>query len=155
MNLCWEHDPNKRPKISQVVEWCNLTEVESLRAVYHLEIGKLSASCQCQVDHTHVHLLDVDTIDTSKVKFTITPRTEDDNDPPLSFPVSSSPNQHPLLPLTPFTKCKDEDEVNSDFMTEVSNQHSQIWVVQQIDEHASELQIFSYNSSQAGYSVSI
>ena len=151
MNLCWEHDPNKRPKMSQVVEWCNLPEIEVLRAVYHLENGKFSAICQCQIDHTHVHSLDADTLDTSKVKFTIASYTEDD--PLLSFPALALPNQHPFLPLTPFEKCKDEDE-NFNFRVETSNLHSQIWIIKLIDEHASELQIFSYNNSQAGYRVS-
>jgi len=58
MNLCWDHDPNKHPKMADVVVWCNVSVFEALRAVYHLEDGKLSAICQCQVDRTHVHSLD-------------------------------------------------------------------------------------------------
>ena len=152
MNLCWEHDPYKRPKISRVMKWCNLPEVRALRAVYHLENGKLTAVCQCQVGHNHVHSLDTDTVDVSKVKFTIVPYTEDN--PLLAFPEITSPNEHTILPLSPFEKCKNEDECNFNFKAETSNHCSQIWLIQQVDEDASELQIFSYNSSQVGYGVS-
>jgi len=149
MNLCWDHDPNKRPKISQVVEWCNLTVFKALRAVYHLEDGKLSAICQCQVDRTHVHSSDANTVDTSKVRFVIEPSGE--YDIPFSFPVLNSHSSFPLVSVTPFQSV----EANSiNFEVENSRQYSLIWIAQQIDRQKSILQIFSYKSSQAGCKVS-
>ena len=144
MNLCWDHDPKKRPKISQVVEWCNLTVFKALRAVYHLENGKLGAICQCQVDRTHVHASDASTVDTSKVKFIIEPSGEDDI--PFSFP---------LLPIIPFQSAGAEEENTFNFEVKNSRQYSQIWIAKRIDSRKSVLQIFSYKSSQAGCQVSL
>jgi len=138
MNLCWEHDPNKRPKMSQVVEWCNLTEFGSLRAVYHLKKGKMTALCQCLIDRNHVHSLDTDMIDVSRVQYTITPCTEDDA--LFSCPVLSPSNK------------KDNDQNKS----AVEERHYfQIWLAQKTDSDSNQLQIFSYNTSQVGYRVSI
>jgi len=149
MNLCWNHDPSKRPKISQILEWCNLTVFKALRAVYHLEDAKLRAICQCQVDRTHVHSSDANTVDASKVKFIIEPSGEYDK--PFSFPVLNSHSSFPLLSVTPFQSV----EANSiNFEIKNSRQYSLIWIAQQIDRQHCILQIFSYKSSQAGYKVS-
>ena len=153
MNICWEHNPSKRPKISQVVEWSNLPEFESLRAVYHLEEGKMTALCQCQVDCNHIHSLDVDIMDVSKVKFTITPYTEDD--PLLSFPVLSSSDVDQLLSITPYMGNSGQKESIFDFKMKKSRHYFQIWMVQKTNKGASQLQIFSYNDSRVGYSVSV
>ncbi|XP_065896958.1 leucine-rich repeat serine/threonine-protein kinase 1-like isoform X2 [Dysidea avara] len=150
MNICWEHNPSKRPKISQVVEWSNLPEFESLRAVYHLEEGKMTALCQCQVDCNHIHSLDVDIMDVSKVKFTITPYTEDD--PLLSFPVLSSSDVDQLLSITPYMGNSGQKESIFDFKMKKSRHYFQIWMVQKTNKGASQLQIFSYNDSRVGYS---
>ena len=150
MKLCWEHDPSKRPKISQVAEWCNIPEFESLRAVYHLEKGKMTALCQCQVDHNCAHSLAAYIIDASKVKLTITPYTEDD--PLLCFPVLSPPKKDHLIP---HKGDNDQKERILKFEMEKPMLYCQIWMVQKTDKGTSQLQIFSYNDSRIGYSVSV
>jgi len=151
MNLCWDHDPNKRPKMADVVEWCNGSVFKALRAVYHLEDGKLSAVCQCQVDRTHVHSLDAnDTINTTEIKFIITP--SDKIDDVFSFPVLTPRSSLTSLPATQLQSSEGDGKDSLNF--EVSRKYSQIWIAQRIDKNKSVLQIFSYTSSKAGCKVS-
>jgi len=153
MNLCWDHDPNKRPKMLEVVEWCNLSVFKALRAVYHLKNGKLSAVCQCQVDRTHVHSLDTnDTIATTEVKFIIKPSDEDDDI--FSFPVLTSQSSPKSLLDTPLQSAKHDGQDTLSFEVKKSRKYSQIWIAQQIDKNKSVLQMFSYSSSKAGCKVS-
>jgi len=153
MNLCWNHDPNKRPKMAEVVEWCNLSVFKALRAVYHLEAGKLSAVCQCQVDRTHVHSLHVnDIIATTEAKFIVKPSDKDDD--VFSFPVLTQQSSLNSLPATQCQNAKGDGKDTLNFEVNRSRKYSQIWIAQQIDENKSVLHIFSYKSSKAGCKVS-
>lgn len=50
MEMCWNKDPENRPRMSQVVEWIRAPEFERLRAEIALrEVKSISCACVCRV----------------------------------------------------------------------------------------------------------
>lgn len=50
MELCWDKDPETRPKMGQVVEWIHAPEFERLRAEIALrEVKSVSCACVCRI----------------------------------------------------------------------------------------------------------
>ena len=60
MRACWNHNPDDRPNMAQVLEWSQLPELQSLRTIHQLEHKKVLASCLCLVDQNHAHQLSTD-----------------------------------------------------------------------------------------------
>ena len=51
MQLCWEHEPNNRPNMSQVVQWAETIEFDSLRVDSNLvEVTAISTTCVGRID---------------------------------------------------------------------------------------------------------
>ena len=54
MELCWDKDPQKRPTMTQAVEWIRANEFERLRAELDLEgMISISSSCVCRILPEH------------------------------------------------------------------------------------------------------
>ena len=50
MQLCWDHDPDKRPKMSQIKDWVDSEEFERLRAEVALsDVHSISCACVCRI----------------------------------------------------------------------------------------------------------
>ena len=50
MRLCWDHDPDKRPRMSQIREWVAAEEFERLRAEVALsDVHSISCACVCRI----------------------------------------------------------------------------------------------------------
>ena len=50
MELCWEQEPENRPKMSQVSDWIRAPELERLRAEISLgEVKSISCACVCRI----------------------------------------------------------------------------------------------------------
>lgn len=50
MKLCWDQEPEHRPKMSLAVEWIQATEFERLRAEISLsEVKSISCACVCRI----------------------------------------------------------------------------------------------------------
>jgi serine/threonine protein kinase len=50
MRLCWEHDPDHRPRMSQIREWVAAEEFERLRADVALsDVHSISCACICRI----------------------------------------------------------------------------------------------------------
>lgn len=50
MNLCWDHDPENRPRTKQIVEWAEAPEFERLRAQISLSgVKSISCACVCRI----------------------------------------------------------------------------------------------------------
>ncbi len=50
MNLCWDHNPENRPKTKQIVEWAEAPEFERLRAQISLSgVKSISCACVCRI----------------------------------------------------------------------------------------------------------
>lgn len=50
MSICWEQDPDNRPRMEQVVEWIRAPEFERLRAEMLLkEVKSISCACVCRI----------------------------------------------------------------------------------------------------------
>jgi len=50
MRLCWDKEPELRPKMSQVVEWIRAPELERLRMEVALqEVKSISCACVCRI----------------------------------------------------------------------------------------------------------
>ena len=51
MQLCWEHEPNNRPNMSQVLQWAETIEFDSLRVDSNLvEVTAISTTCVGRID---------------------------------------------------------------------------------------------------------
>jgi len=51
MQLCWEHEPNNRPNMSQVLQWVETIEFDGLRAYSNLvEVTAISSTCVGRID---------------------------------------------------------------------------------------------------------
>ena len=50
MQLCWDHDPDRRPRMSQIREWVASEEFERLRADIALsDVHSISCACVCRI----------------------------------------------------------------------------------------------------------
>ena len=50
MTMCWDHEPDARPRMEQVKEWASLAEFERLRAQISLrDVNSISCACVCRV----------------------------------------------------------------------------------------------------------
>ena len=50
MRLCWDHDPDERPRMSQIKEWVSAEEFERLRAEVTLtDVHSISCACVCRI----------------------------------------------------------------------------------------------------------
>ena len=50
MGLCWDHDPDMRPRMSQIREWVDSDEFERLRAEVALsDVHSISCACVCRI----------------------------------------------------------------------------------------------------------
>ena len=129
MRACWNHNPEDRPNMGQVVEWSQLPELQSLRTIHQLEHKKLLAISQCSVDQSHEHQ---DVIDKPQNQQYIIP-SHDRFDP-----LFSSLNiQTPL----------GERQENT------TNNYIQIWIAQDNVEIATKLTIIISKSDRFGYHV--
>ena len=51
MQMCWEHEPNNRPSMSQVLQWVELIEFDSLRVDSNLSgVTAISTACVSRID---------------------------------------------------------------------------------------------------------
>ena len=51
MQKCWEHEPNNRPSMSQVLQWAESIEFESLRVDSNLaQVTAISTACVSRID---------------------------------------------------------------------------------------------------------
>lgn len=54
MELCWDKEPEKRPKMGKVVSWLQMQELEKLRTSVALaEIKSFSCACMCHIRPEH------------------------------------------------------------------------------------------------------
>ena len=51
MQMCWEHEPNNRPSMSQVLQWTESIEFDSLRVDSNLaQVTAISTACVSRID---------------------------------------------------------------------------------------------------------
>jgi len=51
MQLCWEHEPNDRPNMSQILQWAESIEFDSLRVSSNLvEVTAISTACVGRIE---------------------------------------------------------------------------------------------------------
>ena len=51
MEMCWDHEPNNRPSMSQVLQWAESIEFESLRIDSNLaQVTAISTACVTRID---------------------------------------------------------------------------------------------------------
>jgi len=51
MQLCWEHEPNDRPSMSQILQWAESIEFDSLRVDSNLvEVTAISTTCVGRIE---------------------------------------------------------------------------------------------------------
>lgn len=136
MTLCWDHDPSKRPTMAKIKEWTELPEFPSLRTVFRLPDGQLSAVCQCVVDRNHIHAID-----------------------------HELPNKFGLLSSTTILSNEQEDLFCSPITTSSTNiatlfqkkasKYRQVWITQESgSKDSSQLSVVLYKSGDLGYRVS-
>ena len=50
MTMCWDHEPEKRPKAKQISDWVEAQEFERLRAQISLKgVKSISCACVCRI----------------------------------------------------------------------------------------------------------
>ncbi len=55
MKICWDQEPENRPRMEQVVEWIKAPEFESLRAEITFEgVATITCACVCRILPEHV-----------------------------------------------------------------------------------------------------
>ena len=138
MSLCWEQEPTSRPQISQILNWCDLPEFQSLRTVSSMDKGSICAVCQCTVNRNHSHILASNP--PSGVKFTLEHCAKFDR--LFTKPEIASPK--PTSHVTAHTRHK----------LKKSKNHTQVWITQEANKNKTLLQILTYRSTQVGYRVS-
>ena len=66
MEMCWDHEPNNRPSMSQVLQWAESIEFESLRVDSNLaQVTGISTACVTRIDPELDSYLERDDSDSS------------------------------------------------------------------------------------------
>ena len=66
MEMCWDHEPNNRPSMSQVLQWSKSSEFESLRVDSNLaQVTAISTACVTRIDPEFDSNLEHDSNDSS------------------------------------------------------------------------------------------
>ena len=66
MQMCWEHEPNNRPSMSQVLQWVELIEFDSLRVDSNQSrVTNISTACVSRIDPTFDEYLKYNNDDSS------------------------------------------------------------------------------------------
>ena len=134
MIQCWDHEPQRRPTMERIIEWTELHEFPSLRTVYRLPSGQLSAVCHCIVDRNHIHLVDL------PVKPASPSSTAIFFDEPEDLFCSAITTGNTTTAILLHKK---------------TNRHSQVWITQESKlQNVSDLSIIMYRSGELGYRVS-
>ena len=126
MKACWNHNPDDRPNMAQIVEWSQLPELQCLRTIHHLEPRKLLGICQCQVVRDHMHQ-------------------------PKSQNLPQNPNCEDFKSLFSSLSLQTPQSRRRQI---ISNKHTQIWIAQDVtDEAVTKMTIVTFRSSNLGYYV--
>ena len=134
MTRCWDHEPHRRPTMAEIIEWTELPEFPSLRTVYRLNSGRLSAVCQCMVDRNHIHLANLATKPFSQ---SLTAILYDEQEDLFCSTITTSSTKTATL------------------LHKKANKYSQVWIAQESEsKDSSNLSIIMYKSGEVGYMVS-
>ena len=134
MIRCWDHEPHRRPTMSEIMEWTELPEFPSLRTVYRLNGGRLSAVCQGMVDYNHLHLAD---LPTKPFCQSLTAILYDEQEDLFCSTITTSSTKTATLLHTK------------------ANKYIQVWIAQESEpKDSSNLSIIMYKSGEVGYRVS-
>lgn len=134
MIRCWDHEPHRRPTMAKIIEWTELPEFPSLRTVYRLNSGRLSAVCQCMVDCNHIHLVELPTKSFSPSSTAI---LYDEQEDLFCSTIATSSTKTAML------------------LHKKTNKYSQVWIAQESEsKDSSNLSIIMYKSGEIGYRVS-
>lgn len=137
MSLCWEQEPTSRPQISQILNWCDLPELQSLKTISPMDKGSVCAVCQCTVNRNHSHILISNP--PNNVKFTLEHCAKFNH--LFTKPEIASPRLSSNLNAPTRNELKKKN-------------HTQVWITQEADKNKTLLQILTYRSTQVGYRVS-
>lgn len=130
MRACWNHNPDDRPNMAQVLKWGQLPELQSLRTIHQLEHKKLLSICLCSAAQNcaHQHAANI-----PENQQHIIPNC--DNFDPLFSSISI---QTPL----------------GDRQENTATSYMQMWIAQNNAESATKLTLVTSKSDRFGYQVS-
>ena len=161
MEMCWDHEPNNRPSMSQVLQWAESIEFESLRVDSNLaQVTAISTACVSRIDpefdSCHKYNTDVSDCDLMKSQ-TITQDSVNsykaDSDDTEVQPRSGRDRLR-----TVFRKVGSVSEIRLLAKDTVTDQVkpsacTQIWLCGR-DKRKGLVAIFTYEDDKPGYSVS-
>ena len=124
MRACWNHNPEDRPGMAQVVEWSQLPELQSLRTIHQLVHKKILAICQCSVAQSQ------HATNKPQKKQNIIPNCDH------FVPLFSSSE--------PLSREKQEN---------TTNDYIQMWIAQDNVENSTKLTIVTCKSDHFGFNV--
>ena len=164
MRMCWEHEPNNRPSMSQVLQWVEFIEFDSLRVDSNLSgVTAISTACVSRIDpafeynsdDSSYELLPTQSITqdslTSSVISDINPKKGDELEASL---IQPRPGQDGMGEV-----CHRLGSINEVRLLAQDSSHvtvsacTQTWLCGR-DKRKGLVAIFTYEDHKPGYSVS-
>ena len=166
MQLCWEHEPNNRPNMSQVLQWAETIEFDSLRVYSNLvEVAAISTTCVGRIEPSFEdgHFNYSDRSDTAFEL--LASQTIDRDSPIVSMTGNTSVTSEGIetlliLPRTGrdgmgemYRRVGSTDARSSGIHSSDITSCTQTWLCGQ-DERKGLVMVFTYQDNVPGYSVS-
>ena len=165
MQKCWDHEPNNRPSMSQVLQWAESIEFESLRVDSNLaQVTAISTACVSRIDPKFDSYLEYNS-DASSYEFLASLDLSQDS---LTSPVTAS-NLSVERGISMIQPRPGQDGMGEVYrrLGSVSEVHSlaqdsshvtisactQTWLCGR-DKRKGLVAIFTYEDNKPGYSVS-
>ena len=159
MRLCWEHDPDQRPKMAQVNEWVDSEEFERLRAEVALsDVKSISCARVCRIvpeneqefrgDRRSSSLSPLpEELEEEEAKF-LPSILEDSGHVQNAEGISGIDGEEDVYQFVPLGK---KSTSHGQFL--LDHAYTQIWMCGR-DQKKGLLHIFTYYDGQAGFHVS-
>ena len=160
MEMCWDHEPNNRPSMSQALHWAESIEFENLRVDSNLaQVTAISTACVSRIDPEFDHL--GDNSDESSYTFmksqTITQDSVSKVDKSTTDDTEIQPRSGRDRSGTVFRRVGSISEIRfpaKDPSQVKPSACTQIWLCGRDDKRKGLVAIFTYEDNKPGYSVS-
>ena len=163
MQKCWDHEPNNRPSMSQVLQWAESIEFESLRVDSNLaQVTAISTACVTRIDPEFDSYLEYNS-DASNYEFlasynltqdSLTSSIASNNSGELETLIQPRPGQDGMGEV--YRRLGSVSQVHSlaqDSSHVTISACTQTWLCGR-DNRKGLVAIFTYEDNKPGYSVS-